>query len=249
MPSLGITTSNGHQLAYNILVKLLKLIGASANINGHGDYNKRSITELLIISQLEMVFLLEKCGLLVDKKRLQQLVGNKAGCKEYCKEIPCRVTKKDKNQKLLHFLRIGLVQGESAIPSPKHQFKKGELVELPIRSFSPRLQSMETNQIELLKRSSKKTEGEQKDDPQVQTKGQQGAACSETKSMSEFELEMIRNIATIFAGKEDPSKVTQHEHHSIQRYFQNFISGAAQLACVVNFSPAFHHYLCATRKR
>jgi hypothetical protein len=48
--------------------------------------------------------------------------------------------------------------------------------------------------------------------------------------MSELELERIRNISTISAGKEDPSKVTQHMHCSMQRCIQNKILDAAQLA-------------------
>jgi hypothetical protein len=57
---------------------------------------------------------------------------------------------KDKKQKLLYSLRIGLIQGKYAVPIPKHQFKKGELVNLPTRDHTPRLQSTERNQIILL---------------------------------------------------------------------------------------------------
>jgi hypothetical protein len=99
MPSLGIRTSHGHPLAHDILAtcKLLKLIGASAgaycwrHINGHGDYKESSIMPLLGINKwLEMVFILEKCGSLVDKKRLvEQLArGNKVVGKKYCEAIP-----------------------------------------------------------------------------------------------------------------------------------------------------------------
>lgn len=254
MSSLDHTTSTGRQSAHDILATLLKSIGTRVNaycwhINGHDDFQESSLAQLLGISQLELTLILEECGCLametkeVDRKGLERLVNNVG--KEYCEMIQYRITTKNKEKKQLYFLRIGLVHGENAFPVPKDMFKKGELVQLPTRSHSPRLQSNETDQITLLVKSRQKTEEEQNKDPhQKQKKGQQGAIGSETKSMSkakssmsELESEMIQNIATVFAaGEVNPPKFTQRMQRTIRRCIQNYITDAVQLV-LSNLAP------------
>ena len=59
---------------------------------------------------------------------------------------------KDNQNRWYTFLRIGMVQGADAVTIPKHLFKKWELVKFPTCSPSPRLQSTETDQLELLRK-------------------------------------------------------------------------------------------------
>jgi hypothetical protein len=69
--------------------------------------------------------------------------------------------------------------------------------------------------------------------------GSQTKSRSETKPMSELKLELIRNIATIFAGEEDPLTFTQHMHWcSSQECSQNYISNDAQLALSKLVTPS-----------
>jgi hypothetical protein len=171
MSSLGTGTSIGHQSAVDILANLFKLIGARVpaycwHINGHDDYKESSLAQLLGMSQSETVMVLENCECLdketkeVANKGLEQLV-NKVG-KEYCELIRYRVRTTDNKQRQLSFLRIGMVGGADAISIPKHLFKKGELVKFPTRSHSPRLQSTETDHLELLRKLCTKAEEEPK---------------------------------------------------------------------------------------
>ena len=86
MSTLGTTTSAGHNY---ILANLLKSIGARIDayywpINGHDDYKEINLTELLGITNLEMIAILETCECLdkvtkeVTKKGFEKLV-NKVG--------------------------------------------------------------------------------------------------------------------------------------------------------------------------
>jgi hypothetical protein len=237
MSSLTTTDRSGHQ---DILVNVLKTIAGRADayfwhFNGENDdgYNKGSLSHLLGIDHDDMVLIMEKCGYMdaekkVDRSQLDQL-ADRIG-KKSCEVIQSRLTIGD-GRKVLYFLRIGNSNRLHSFAAPRLLFKKDVLVEFPKRSNYPWLQLV-TDEIRLLIKSLRKEE-ENPDPPlhdeeikgrkeQTGARGEDKDGQEQTKSLSDFESEMIKNIVTTISGEDKPT-ITQRQFRSIRKYISRYM--------------------------
>jgi hypothetical protein len=238
MSSLAPTDRSGHQ---EILLNVLKTIAGRVDayfwhFNGENNdgYNKGSLSHLLGIDHDDMVLIMEKCGYMdaekkVDRSQLDRLV-DRIG-KNSCELIQYRLSIGD-GRKVLYFLRIGNSNSLHSFAAPRLLFKKGVLVHFPKRSNYLRLQLV-TDEIGLLIKSLRKEEEENPDPPlhdeeikgrteQTRARGEDKDPQEQTKSLRDFESEMIDNIVTTISREEKPT-ITQRQSRSIRKYISRYM--------------------------